>query len=720
MEHSDTPKTPRHRIWILLGLVCAVLACYIGVMFNLQIVHGEEYLTRSVSQIVRSTTVEAARGEITDRNGNLIVGNRQTYTLTFDASLLPEGVDENESILRLINLCIENNVEYTDNVPLSQDAPFTYIETSSTASTQFGYYLNGYLQKPGLLGRLETALEKRKKAIAAAEEKGEAPEESPLLDQLLNDGLPTEDLTLEDLTAEQLMIAMRWDFEIDDSVSDADARKIAAVRCELSAGEAIAFTYILADDVDINLITDVKDGNYYGANIGTAYTREYETTAAAHILGYVGDINPEEYEELSDKGYTRTSVVGKTGVEAAFEEYLHGTNGTRISNTNDEGKVTSELYTVEPQPGNTVELTLDLPFQEQVEQLLNEKVDELNRQDGLTERGAAAVVIDIESRDILAIASAPTYDLSNFNKNYNEYAADPANPMWNRATQGLYAPGSTLKPLTAIAALEEGVTTRTEVLNDTGKWLYPGYSNSYTYCWKRTGHGRVNVTSAISNSCNYYFAEMGYRLGMDTLREYLSAFGLGDHTGIETGDKAGTLPENPQGQDLAPWAAFGQANQLYTPIQLANYIATLVSGGEYRDAHLLKTVRTYDNSEVVYSAAEEEPVQALDIDPQNLEAVLKGMLGYTQPGGQVYTYFKDCIVTAGAKTGTAQLGGNNENNGVFVCFAPYDDPEIAVALVIEKGGAGSVLAETAVEILNAYFAEDGEVSVPTGENALLG
>ena len=720
MEHSDTPKTARHRIWVLLGLIAAVLLCYVGVMFNLQIVHGEDYLARSVSQIVRSTTVEAARGEITDRNGNLIVGNRQTYTLTFDASLLPDGVDENEAILRLINLCIDNGVEYTDNVPLTQSAPFTYIETSSSASTQFGYYLNGYLQKPGLLGRLETALEKRKKAIAAAEEKGETAEESPLLDQLLDAGLPSEDLTLEDLTAEQLMIAMRWDFDIDDSVSDADVRKIAAVRCELSAGEAIAFTYILADDVDINLITDVKDGNYYGADIGTAYTREYETTAAAHILGYVGDINPEEYSELADKGYTRNSIVGKTGVEAAFEEYLHGTNGTRISNTNDEGKVTSELYTVEPQPGNTVELTLDLPFQEQVEQLLNDKVNELNRQDGITERGAAAVVLDIKSRDILAIASAPTYDLSNFNKNYNEYAADPANPMWNRATQGLYAPGSTLKPLTAIAALEEGKTTRTEIINDTGKWLYPGYSNSYTYCWKRSGHGRVNVTSAISNSCNYYFAEMGYRLGMDTLREYLSAFGLGKHTGIETGDQTGTLPENPEGQDLAPWAAFGQANQLYTPIQLANYIATLVSGGQYRDTHLLKTVRTYDNSEVVYSADQEEAVQALDIDPQNLDAVLRGMLGYTQPGGQVYTYFKDCIVTAGAKTGTAQLGGDSKNNGVFVCFAPYDDPEIAVALVIEKGDAGAVLAETAVNILNAYFADDGETASATGENTLLG
>ena len=717
MERSETPKTPRHRLYVLLGIVAAVLACYLGVMFNLQVVHGEDYLRRSVSQIVRSTTVEAARGEITDRNGNLIVGNRQTYTLTFDASLLPDGVDENEAILRLVDLCIEGGVAYTDNVPLSQNAPFSYIETSSTAETQFGYYLNGYLETPGLYGRLEKALDNRREALETAAETGTAPKKSsPYLDALLED----PDLDVENMTPAQLMLAMRWDFDIAEDVSDADARKIAAVRCELSAKNAIAFTYILADDVNIDLITRIKDGDYYGADIGTAFTREYETTAAAHILGYVGPITRAEYEARQGQGYSLNATVGKTGVEAAFEEYLHGTSGTRLSNTNDEGKVTSELYTVEPQPGNTVELTLDLPFQEAVETLLNDKVEELNRQDGLTERGAAAVVIDIESRDILAIASAPTYDLSNFNKNYNEYAADPANPLWNRATMGLYAPGSTLKPLTAIAALQEGKTTRTEVLNDTGKWVYPGYSNSYTYCWKRSGHGRVNVTSAITNSCNYYFAEMGYRLGMDTLRKYLSAFGLGEQTGIETGDAAGTLPENPPGQDQAPWAAYGQSNQLYTPIQLANYIATLVSGGEFRSPHLLKTVRTYDNSAVVYSADEEEPTQVLDIDPQNLDAVLRGMLGYTQPGGQVHAYFQNCVVTAGAKTGTAQLGGDSENNGVFVCFAPYEDPEIAVAIVIEKGGSGAALAETAVNILNAYFTEEETVTPATGENALLG
>ncbi len=712
MEHSETPKTPRRRLLFLLSLVLLVIAAYLAVMFNLQIVHGEDYLARSITQIVRSDTVEAARGEITDRNGNLIVGNRETYTLTFDASLLPEGADENEAILRLVNLCIDNGVAYTDNVPLSQSAPFTYVETSS--STQFDYYLNGHGETPGLCERLENAVEKRQTALENAAEEGETLEEDPLLDVFVN-----SNVDFNNLTAPQLMDAMRWDFDIGADISDADARKIVAVRWELALREIYSTTaYVLASDVDINLISLITDGDYYGADIGIATTREYATTAAAHILGYVGAINRDEYDALKDQGYSLNASIGKAGVELAFEEYLHGTNGVRISNTNSEGKVTSELYTVEPEPGSTVQLTIDLPFQEQVEALLAQKVEELNRSDGITERGAAAVVIEIGTGDVLAMASYPTYDLASFNSNYNEYAADPANPLWNRATQGLYAPGSTLKPLTAIAALEEGVTTRSERLNDTGRWIYPG-TGMGPYCWDRSGHGWVNVTTAITNSCNYYFAEMGYRMGMDTLREYLSAFGLGESTGIEIGDAAGRLPENPQGEDQAPWAAFGQSNQVYTPLQLANYIATLAGGGEYYQPHLLKTVRSYDNSEILYSEDDPEPTGTIDIDPDNLDAVLRGMLGYTQPGGQVYTYFRDCVVTAGAKTGTAQLGGNSENNGVFVCFAPYDDPEIAVAIVIEKGGSGAALAQTAVGILNAYFTEDSSTAAVAGENELL-
>lgn len=228
----------------------------------------------------------------------------------------------------------------------------------------------------------------------------------------------------------------------------------------------------------------------------------------------------------------------------------------------------------------------------------------------------------------------------------------------------------------------------------------------------------MNATSAITNSCNYYFAEMGYRMGMDTLNEYLSSFGLGQSTGIEIGDAKGTLASNESGGNQAPWAAYGQANQLYTPLQLANYIATLVNGGQHRQAHLLKTVKTYDSSEIV-TVGNTEPLNTIDISDSSLDAVKKGMLGYTRPGGSVYNQFTKCVVSAGAKTGTAQVGANITNNGVFVCFAPYEDPEIAVAVVIEKATAGANLASAAVEILNAYFTADQIGAVILPENTLL-
>ena len=476
MDRPESQKLPKHRIVVLVLLIFGVLACYFTVMFNLQIVHGAEYRSQSLSQIVRTTTVEAARGNITDRNGNLIVGNQQTYTLTFDASLLPDDADTNEAILRLVNLCIENNVAYTDNVPLSADAPFTYTAyRSSTAESNFKRYLEKTLQP-----WLEKKIEKHNNELAAA---ADNPKKAVAADPFLED----PNLDPANLTAPQLMVAMRRSFDIDETVSDADARKIAAVRWELALRKEYATSaYILADNVDINLITLIKNGDYLGADIGVSSARQYETTAAAHLLGYVSAISKEQYDELKDEGYSLNAIVGAAGVEAAFEKYLHGTNGVRISNTNDSGKVTSELYTVEPEPGDTVELTIDLEFQEQVEALLAERVDRMTAEDGIA-RGAAATVIQVGTGEILAMASYPTYDLSTFRQDYTELSNDPSSPLLNRATMGLYPPGSTLKPLTAIAALEEDVTTTTEKIRDTGKWTYPGDSKSYFYCWKRTG-----------------------------------------------------------------------------------------------------------------------------------------------------------------------------------------------------------------------------------------
>ena len=271
----------------------------------------------------------------------------------------------------------------------------------------------------------------------------------------------------------------------------------------------------------------------------------------------------------------------------------------------------------------------------------------------------------------------------------------------------------------AVAALEENaISSPTERIRTPYRWYYPNDpTHSYINC-AGGDHGRLNITEAITRSCNYFFAEMGYELGMDTYLEYLQAFGLGEHTDIEIGDAAGTLPENPEGQDRAPWAAFGQANQAYTPLQLANYIATLVSGGEFCQPHLLKAVKTYDNTEVV-TVGETKPERVVSISDSTLDAVKRGMLGYTQPGGSVYNAFRNCVVTAGAKTGTSQLGGDQTENGVFVCFAPYDDPEIAVAIVIEHATWGANVASTGVEILNAYFSADTNTSSVTGENQLL-
>ena len=362
-----------------------------------------------------------------------------------------------------------------------------------------------------------------------------------------------------------------------------------------------------------------------------------------------------------------------------------------------------------------MELTIDLNFQAAVEEALKATVDKMDAEDGRDDRGAGAAVIKVGTGEVLALASYPTYDLSTYRQDIALLNADPARPEFNRATQGTYAPGSTLKPLTAVAALETSATTIGEMVRDTGKWVYPGDSNSYAFCWNRSGHGKVSVTEAIRVSCNYYFAEMGYRMGMDTFVDYLTAFGLGQSTGIEIGERTGLLPSNNVGENQAPWAAFGQANQLYTPLQLANNIATLVSGGKHCDAHLLKAVKSYDNAEVI-AVGNTTAANTISISDSTLQAIKEGMHDLTT--STLAGYFNNCVVDAGAKTGTAQVFSNQTNNGVFVCFAPYEEPEIAVAIVIEKGGSGGALASTAVEILNAYFSEE-EIGVTVlGENQL--
>ena len=735
MDHKEKHHL---RLYVLAGFFFAVMVIYAGLLFHTQVTNYEYYYTRSIRNIARSETVEAARGNITDRNGKVMVSSRSSYNLTFDPSLLDSSEDPNEAILRLLNLCQSRAMEWEDYLPITRTEPFSYQldSLSDTDKKRFLTYLKDLDEAADALGDYLLA---HPSLLATVDEDGDV--ENPADDILENERLDTDrkkaDALLEELTAAQLtdellersglsasrlISLMQEDFELSSSFSPEEARLVLGIQYEIrSRNLSNTDAYVLAEDIDAEMISLLNDGDYAGAKITPSSVREYETTYGAHILGYLGSISSQDEKDALGEGYDWNDSVGKSGVEAAFESYLKGSDGVRVVSMNEDGKITGEYYSTEPIPGNTVELTIDLELQQAAEDALAATITQMNQDDPTDSRGGAAVVLDVDTREVLALASYPTYDLATFRQSASVYAAlnaDPNRPFNNRATQGVYVPGSTIKPLTAVAALEEdAISSPTERLRSPRTWYYPNYPASYINC-AGGDHGRLNVTEAITRSCNYFFAEMGYRLGMDTFLEYLHAFGLGESTGIEIGDAAGTLPENPEGRDYAPWAAFGQANQGYTPLQLANYIATLVSGGEFRQPHLLKAVKSYDSAEVL-AVGETELEREIPISDSTLEAVKEGMLGYTQPGGSVYSVFRNCVVTAGAKTGTSQLGGDQTENGVFVCFAPYDDPEIAVAIVIEHATWGSNAASAGVEILNSYFTADEGGTPITGENQLL-
>ena len=671
------PHPAKRRVMILLGVFGAFLLLFGAVLYDAQILHGSENRARSISSNATSEVVPASRGIITDRNGKVLVSNRLAYTLVFDRSGFTDDASLNDAILRLIRLCQETGTAWNDTLPIAQTGSF--LRCTNDRSESFTQYL-----------------EKNKLTATAA--------------------------------GRQLIAEMRALYHVDESLSEKDARLVIGVRYELHSRDS----YTFAEDVSSEVLSLITDGRYEGVSIRTASARVYNTTLAAHILGTIGPIWQEEwssnektgYVGYADKGYSMNDLVGKDGVEKAFEEYLRGTDGRRLITTDEDGKLTGELYTREPQPGGTVALTLDIDLQADVERALAQTITGMIDEDS-NERGGAAAVVSVGSGEVLALASYPTYDLSTFNEDYEDLVADERLPMFNRATQGTYAPGSTFKMCTAVAALESGIITPSSIIQDRGIYTY--YRDPQPMCWVyRQGgstHGRINVTQAITVSCNYFFYEVGRLTGIRTLDSYASQFGLGQSTGIEIGDSSGVLAspewadshnqEWTDGQTIT--AAIGQSYNLFTPLQLANYIATLVGGGEHYQAHLLKNVKEYDNSRLLY-VYDDKPLNTVEMSDSTVEAVTKGMHELTVSGGVAFA-FRDCVVSAGAKTGSAQVG-TDIANGVFVAYAPYEDPEIAVAIVIEKGGSGAALATAAVEIINSWFSHTDD-GAAIGENTLL-
>ena len=673
----QNPHPAKRRVIALLAFFGAFLLLFAVVLYDAQILHGGENRAKSISSNAASETVTASRGIITDRNGKVLVSNRLAYTLVFDRSGFDDDAALNAAILRLVQLCEETGTGWNDTLPIGRVGNF--LRYSNARSETFDKFIEKNDLTSGASGR-------------------------------------------------QLLSELRELYHVDESLSEREARLIVGVRYELHSRDS----YTFAEDVSTEVLSLITDGRYEGVTIRTASARVYNTALAAHILGTIGPIWQEEwssnedtgYVGYADKGYSMNDLVGKDGVEKAFESYLRGTDGRRLITTDETGKITGELYTREPQPGGTVALTLDIDLQADVEAALAETISGMIDKDS-NERGGAAAVVSVGTGEVLALASYPTYDLSTFNEDYDELVNDQRLPMFNRATQGIYAPGSTFKMVTAVAALESGIITPSSIIQDRGIYTY--YKDPQPMCWiySQTGstHGRINVSQAITDSCNYFFYEVGRLTGIRTLDSYASQFGLGQSTGIEIGDSSGVLasPEWAESHDQE-WtdgqtitAAIGQSYNLFTPLQLANYVATLVGGGDHYQAHLLKNVKAYDNSRLLYMY-DDNPINTVEMSDTTLSAVTRGMHELTVSGSVAYA-FENCVVSAGAKTGSAQVG-TDIANGVFVAYAPYENPEIAVAIAIEKGGSGAALANTAVEIINSWFsrAQDGTA---IGENTLL-
>lgn len=760
-------KQFHRRVWAMV-LLLALMATGMGAaLYDLQINNGDIYLRQTQRKIPETQTVDAVRGKLLDRNGRLLVSNRVIYEVTLDTRQM--GDDRCGVLLSLIEAARTEDVEWTDNLPITKTAPFRFTTNSpyftvdadgegnvvktltrlGRLSVKMGWVDDptkepeapqeaapAAPQEPGLLDRIKGFL----KAGGSGTATGKTREPKPLLDAEALLGKMCDSFGIAGEGAVDRKTAKKTGQAVPDlnigSMSKTDARALAGVLYELNLRTQDIYTateYVFASDVDIDFISRVKEQDLPGVVIEAATLPQYHTQYAAHLLGRTGLMDRAEWEyyktvDADGDGkpdYQMNNTVGKEGAELAFESYLRGKPGTRTVERNTRGKVVSQTWQTEPEPGCNVMLTLDIGLQAYVENLLADSVPKLASEE--TE-GAACVVLEVKGAEVLAASSYPTFDLTNYAAELAEKGDDPLRPFLNRAFQGVYPPGSTFKMLTAIAGLEEGIITPWTRIKDAGRYTY--YTPNGPQCWiyRQYGgtHGLINVTDAIEVSCNYFMFDVGRQLGIARLDDYAARFGLGESTGIELDESRGVMasPEYSEshgqtwyeGNTLS--VAIGQESTQVTPLQLANYIATLVNGGTRHAAHLLKEVKSSDFSQVLYRY-EPQVLDTIEIQEQNLNAVKAGMLALTTKNSAVKRYFQSLPFQAGAKTGSAQVSGQTESNAVFVCFAPYDDPEIVVAMAVEHGGSGSELAGMAADVLRYYFSSQETREEIPAENTLI-
>ena len=681
-------RITRFRSGMLLLLVVAILSFFCFRLYSMQ-VREEGPQVGNVTTYTTRTRVRAARGDIVDTNGNVLVTNRASYDLVFNHYVILSSGNPNERLLELALKCRDLGIEYYEHFPVTKQWPFEY--TLDEYSTTWQGYFQAFLVNRGHLD--------------------------------------------SDITAPLLMQALRKSYEIPEDWSDEDARLVIGLRYELTLRNGVTNlpNYIFLEDVSEFELAAILELNLPGLNVESSCVRVYQTTYAAHILGYIGAMNAEQWKYYQEQGYAMDALVGQSGFEQAFESYLHSTDGIRVDKVTADGTVVDSWFEVEPQAGNNVEVSIDLMLQMAAEDKLAETIEyyrseESTSKTGHDAAGGAVVAIDVKTGQVLVCGSYPTYDLSRLFEDYNEISEAEYTPLLNRALMAAYPPGSVYKPTMAIASIQSGVMKPTDIVTTSGVYSKYGFRAS---CWQYTdygyGHGQVDAIKALRESCNCYFYVVAERMGnMNYIDQVAKGVGLGEPTGVELYELIGQRA-NPQtkaelfaGTDSAGWyfadqimSGIGQSFNRFTPMQLASYAMALANQGTRYKATFLDRVVSADYRQLVYEN-KTQVLTAVPIGDLAYRTYLQGMKEVASAsGGTAYGTFNNYPSPVAAKTGTAEDDPTGSANGAFICFAPADDPQIAIAIYGEKIGGGSRLAKIAKEILDLYFGfSTGQVETP--------
>lgn len=647
------------RIKILSAVILAVFLMFAMKLVQYQIIEGEQHFESSNTSVVFEQTLTASRGDIVDAYGTPLASSQLVFNVTLNRAYL-QSDQLNQRIIEALEILEENGEDINDILPLEKESPYSFIEgkESEVEWVRKTLELNVYATENDIIEKLgeRYSLEEVPKAL--------------------------------------------W-------------RKVGGIRYTMEReGYSLSTPFTMATDVSEKTVAVITENSRQlsGLEIYDTSKRYYEDgTILPHLMGTVGIIWAEEYEELKNQGYGMTDTLGKSGLEKLYESYLKGTDGSVQIERNMYGEITDKQIIDAPKEGNTVRLTIDYNLQKELNEALVRQMDALHKRASLWGKeadGISAVVIDVKTGGILAIANYPSYDLNLYTSNYNEYAADENNPLFNRAVQGLYRPGSVFKCAVALAALQEGIITEDTRFRCTGTYMY--YAPSYMpSCANGAVHGNINVKEALKVSCNCFFFEMGRQLGIDKLNEIAHQMGMGVKTGLEISERTGIV-SNPEYTESmgGTWqagnviqAAIGQLDTALTTVQLATYAATLANEGQRLNTHIVDSIVSIDG-DVVY----ETPVNVLSELPDKNDAyriVEAGML-LASTEGNAAEFLGGLPYGVASKTGTAQVAGGFYN-ATMMAYGPVENPEIAVAIIAEKAGNGYLLAESIRDIFIKYY-----------------